>query len=866
MKSSQPSIRENHYWRIIKRHRFLGTTVLILLSALGIILTAQRNPVYEAQAKLKFRSSSFNSFLTDNNQLINRLYRLINQDNFINTEIEVISSRPLIEKTITSLNQETETAQPIDVETFRNNLKLKRVGYTNILQIKYQDTDPVQGTEAVNQLIVNYLAHNIAFNQEEAKAREQLIQEQLPQVEQKLQQTEKAIRKIQEETKILAPQEEAMILATNLGVLQQKIAELQGQIANVNVQSAYIRNKLGMDSKWAMVATTVSQSSEIQEALRQLQQLESQLAEARNRGPEANPLITKLKDKIALQKQLLQQKIQNLAGSQEIKLSQIRKFGSIQQNLTVELVKLEASSLGLKQQITYLLGLEKAQQKKANLLPQVLQQLQQLKRQLAFSQADYESLLQQIRSVEVMKNPSLSNVRVVSYATVPKKPVRPNYIDYLASVGLGLLAATLIIALAEITDPSLKTIEEAKKFFGYPWLGIIPDTERLQLLNPEQLELDPSLPRVIVRDYPAVSASESYRMLQSNIKFLITYKELKTIVVTSSVFQEGKSTVAANLACAMAQAGHKVLLVDGNLHHPIQHRIWEPIGDREVSSLRRDRGLSNIITEKVDTSQVIQEIFPKLHLISSGIIPPSPATLLDSPRMKDVMDDWRKSYDFVIIDTPALDLAADAPILGRIADGVLLVVKPDNLNRSKASFAKEILLRSGQNVLGIVFNKINTQVEPKNYFYHVLEERPEDPSQPRLIEQSREELWLAISRMSRESQKPKVDLTPEEILATPVGELQKIVNYLQQDLEELTQLVREQEEELFMQSQMVKKLQKKVNLSRDIDRSFLEQQLAQEQEHKNMLNATLIGQRRNLEKKQQMLRQYRQALTAKQTQ
>ena len=857
MKSSQPSIRENHYWRIIKRHRFLGTTVLILVSALGIILTAQRNPVYEAQAKLKFRSSSFNSFLTDNNQLINRLYRLINQDNFINTEIEVISSRPLIEKTITSLNQETETAQPIDVETFRNNLKLKRVGYTNILQIKYQDTDPVQGTEAVNQLIVNYLAHNIAVNQEEAKAREQLIQEQLPQVEQKLQQTEKAIRKIQEDTKILAPQEEAMILATNLGVLQQKIAELQGQIANVNVQSAYIRNKLGMDSKWAMVATTVSQSSEIQEALRQLQQLESQLAEARNRGPEANPLITKLKDKIALQKQLLQQKIQNLAGSQEIKLSQIRKFGSIQQNLTVELVKLEASSLGLKQQITYLLGLEKAQQKKANLLPQVLQQLQQLKRQLAFSQADYESLLQQIRSVEVIKNPSLSNVRVVSYATVPKKPVRPNYIDYLASVGLGLLAATLIIALAEITDPSLKTIEEAKKFFGYPWLGIIPDTERLQLLNPEQLELDPSLPRVIVRDYPAVSASESYRMLQSNIKFLITYKELKTIVVTSSVFQEGKSTVAANLACAMAQAGHKVLLVDGNLHHPIQHRIWDTIFER---------GLSNIITEKVDTSQVIQEIFPKLHLISSGIIPPSPATLLDSPRMKDVMDDWRKSYDFVIIDTPALDLAADAPILGRIADGVLLVVKPDNLNRSKASFAKEILLRSGQNVLGIVFNKINTQVEPKNYFYHALEERPEEPSQPRLIEQSREELWLAISRMSRESQKPKVDLTPEEILATPVGELQKIVNYLQQDLEELTQLVREQEEELFMQSQMVKKLQKKVNLSRDIDRSFLEQQLAQEQEHKNMLNATLIGQRRNLEKKQQMLRQYRQALTAKQTQ
>ncbi len=893
MKSSQPSVRENHYWRIIKRHRILGTTVLILVSALGIILTAQRNPVYEAQAKLKFRSSSFNSFLTDNNQLINKLYRLINQDNFINTEIEVIRSRPLIQKTITSLNQETETAQPIDVETFRNNLKLKKVGDTNILQIKYQDNDSVQATEAVNQLIVNYLAHNIAVNQEEAKARDQLIQEQLPQVEKKLQQTENAIRKIQEDTKIFAPQEEAMILATNLGVLQQKIAELQGQIAYVNVQSAYIRNKLGMDSKWAMVATTVSQSSEIQEALRQLQQLESQLAEARNRDPEPKPLITKLKDKIALQKQLLQQKIQNLAGSQEIKLSQIRKFGSIQQNLTVELVKLEASSLGLKQQITYLLGLEKAQQEKANLLPQVLQQLQQLKRQLAVSQADYESLLQQIRSVEVRRNPSLSNVRVVSYATVPKKPVRPNYIDYLASVGLGLLAATLIIALAEITDPSLKTIEEAKKFFGYPWLGIIPDTERLQLLNPEQLELDPSLPRVIVRDYPAVSASESYRMLQSNIKFLITYKELKTIVVTSSVFQEGKSTVAANLACAMAQAKHKVLLIDGNLHYPIQHQIWyqnfalvkgETVNDLKTAETLRDiplaetvrdlsktealgeRGLSNVITGKADTSQVIQQVFPGLDLISSGTIPTAPASLLDSYRMKNLIDGWRKSYEFVIIDTPALDLAADAPILGRIADGVLLVVNPDKINCSKANFAKEILLRSGQNVLGIVFNKINPEIEPQNYFYHALEEREENLSQPRRIEQSKEELWLTISRMYQESKKPKLDLRPEEIISIPTEQLQEIVNCLQQDLEDLTQLVKEQEEELFMQNQMVKKLQKRVNLSRDIDRSFLAQHLAQEQERKNMLNATLVGQRRNLERKQRILRQYRQALTIKQAQ
>ncbi|MDJ0532553.1 MAG: polysaccharide biosynthesis tyrosine autokinase [Xenococcaceae cyanobacterium MO_207.B15] len=855
MKFLQPSFRENQYWQIIKRHRILGTTALMLVSILGIIFTTQRNPVYEAQAKLQFKSSSWNSSLKDNNQLIGNLYRLINKNDLINTEIEIINSRPLIEKTISSLNWENENSAPIDVAIFRQNLRLNKLGDTNILQIKYKDTNPVKAKEAVNQLIFNYL-ENSTTNQEEGNSKKEEVEEHLSQVEKQLQQTEEAIRKIQEETKILEPQEEAMIVVKNLALLQRRIGELQGEIANVNAQSAYIRSQLGMDSRQALAATTISQSSDIQQAFSQLRILESELAQKKRHFIETSPIITDLEDRIAGQKQLIQQKIKNIPGSEAINLSQAPEFSSIKQNLTTELVKLEASNQGLREQITYFSALEKAQEEKVNLIPQVLQQIQRLKRELAASQADYESLRQQIRNIAISRNFSPSNIRVISYATVPKKPIRPQYVGYLASVGLGCLGATLMIALAEITDYSLKNIEEAKQIFGYTWLGIIPDNERVPILQTTQLNSESSLPRIIVRDYPAGAASESYRMLQSNIKFLSTYKELKTIVVTSSVSQEGKSTVAANLACGMAQAGHKVLLIDGNLHNPLQHQIWKTTSER---------GLSNVITEKIDAKLVTQEVFPRLYLISSGMIPSSPATLLDSSRMKEVVDNWRKSYDFVIIDTPALDLAADAPILGRIADGVLLVVRPDRVHPLKASFAKELLQKSGQNVLGIVFNKINPQAESKNYFYHALEERPEDASQPRLIEQSQEELWLAISRMSQKSKKPKLARTSQEILATPVKQLQEIITCLQQDLKELTKLVKEQEEELFMQSQMVKKLQKSVNLSKNSDRYFLEQKLLQEQERKNMLNATLIGQIRNLKRKQQMLLKYHQVLSAKQT-
>ncbi len=910
MKALQPFVRKNYYWRIINKHQILGMTVLLLVSTLGIIFTALRNPVYEAQAKLRFKASSLNNYSVndqENNQFIGNLGQIIAQDNFINTEIEIIKSYPLIKKTINFLNQENPTNNSIDIKTFSNNLKLKKLGKTDILLLKYQDTDPVRATESVNQLIINYLDDYIGGRKKEFSNKKQLIQQELSKFQQKLQQTETEIRKLQEETNLFMPQEEAIILATNLGLVEQKIAELQGQIANVNAKSAYIRSKLGMDSDRAIASTRVGQSLDIQEAVRQLQQLESQLAQEQTRFPDANPIITDLEAKIRQQKRLIQQKIPNFAGSQDINFSQAREFSKIQQNLTEELVKLEASNLGLQQQIKYLLELEKAQQEKANLFPQVLLKLQQLKRQLAVFQTDYESLLQQIRNIEARNNLTLSNIRVISYAVVPTKPIRANYINYLASVGLGIFTATLAIILAEIIYTSYTTIEELKKLFGYTWLGIIPDLDYtpststrpkhrfyhlyLSLINPEKFKTTPSLPRVIVRDKPRSSASESYRILQSNIKFLSTYKEVKIIVVTSSVSQEGKSTVAANLACAMAQAKHKVLLIDGNLHYPIQHQIWEQnlalvpteavndlktaktLGDIPMAEKVRDfstteafgkQGLSNVIIGQADTSQVIQQVFPGLNLISSGTIPTAPASLLDCYRMKSLIDDWRKSYDFIIIDTPPLDLAADAPILGRIADGVLLVVNPDKINHSKANFAKEILLRSGQNVLGIVFNKINPEVEPKNYFYNALEERGENLSQPQKIEQSKEELWLTISRMYQESKKPKFDLTPEEIISIPTEQLQEIVNCLQQDLEDLTQLVKEQEEELFMQNQMVKKLQKRVNLSRDIDRSFLAQYLSQEQERRNMLNATLVGQRRNLQRKQRILEQYCQALMIKQ--
>jgi capsular exopolysaccharide synthesis family protein len=198
-------------------------------------------------------------------------------------------------------------------------------------------------------------------------------------------------------------------------------------------------------------------------------------------------------------------------------------------------------------------------------------------------------------------------------------------------------------------------------------------------------------------------------MLQANLKFISPDKELKVVVVTSAVAKEGKSTVSANLAVAMAQLGHRVLLIDADLHHPMQHHIWH---------LANAVGLSDAIVNRVELAIARREVMDNLDVLPSGVIPPNPLALLDSKRMSSLLEDFSKAYDFVILDTPPLILAADALSVSQMTDGVLLVARPGILDRASATAAKEFLVQSGQKVLGLVINSVRVENEPDSYFHH----------------------------------------------------------------------------------------------------------------------------------------------------
>ncbi|MEL6931040.1 MAG: polysaccharide biosynthesis tyrosine autokinase, partial [Cyanobacteria bacterium J06600_6] len=682
-------------------------------------------------------------------------------------------------------------------------------------------------------------------------------EEQLPKVEDSLRKTETAIRQLKESNDFVAPEEDTRALIEGLSQLQAQIAQARGEMANADSQASYIIDKLGLTAKQAVVLTTVSQSPEVRETISKLQNAESELAILQARFTPNSPNVIELQEQVNSLKNLLGEQTIAIGGQQAKDIVDNIKTGEIQEQLTSELIKLEATNFGLQKQIASLSEIEEGRRNRIRRVPELEQKLRQLNRELESFESTYKILWQQLQTVKVAESQDPGNVRVISNAVIPNKPISSRAVGYLASGSLALLAAAGVIYLLEINDKSIKTIDEAKELYGYSWLGTIPGIDKIKVLNLPESKQDSSVPKIVVRDYPSLPLSESYRMLQSNIKFLNSDTSVKSIVITSSAAQEGKSTVAANLAASMAQVGNKVLLVDANLHHPMQHHIW---------NTDNDNGLSNVIAEQIDPKVIMEEVLPNLHLITSGTMIPSPATLLDSQRMRMLIDYWSETYDFVIFDTPSLDLTADAPIMGRIADGVLLVVKPGSVERSQASFTKEILDQSGLNMLGIVFNGVAPQFDSRPYSAPVIPETTPTSSLNKLPGTAdREELWDTISTLAKESKKDRLasNLGESELNQAPLDKLEEMVFHLQQDLSDLTRLVKEQEDELSIQRQKVKKLQRQTSIASDDELLQIEIKLNQEQERKKMLDRTLVGQRRNLEKRREMLLQYQQVLESR---
>ncbi|MCE4955677.1 CpsD/CapB family tyrosine-protein kinase [Macrococcoides caseolyticum] len=215
--------------------------------------------------------------------------------------------------------------------------------------------------------------------------------------------------------------------------------------------------------------------------------------------------------------------------------------------------------------------------------------------------------------------------------------------------------------------------------------------------------------KLITHLYPKSTTSEQYRMIRSNLMFSGVDNEINKIVVTSAAPSAGKSTTAANLAVAYAQAGKRVILIDGDLRKPTVQYTFET---KNVS------GLSNLITDQITLEQAIQTTqIENLSIMTSGPIPPNPSELLSSNRFKEILTKIRGIFDIIIIDTPPVLAVTDAVVMSTLVDGTILVTNVETNNKHHLIKAKEVLLKSDANILGIVLNNVEKNSNDDYYYY-----------------------------------------------------------------------------------------------------------------------------------------------------
>ncbi|BAY60715.1 hypothetical protein NIES22_07750 [Calothrix brevissima NIES-22] len=693
------SIDFQQYWLILKRRWLLTSFVTGSVFGLAALLTFLQKPAYESPAKLIFNKQNGISSFSDIAAKAGELRGLTSFSNPVDTEAEVIRSYPIIQKTITTLKLKDKKGQPLSIEDFLKNLKLKTIRGTDVMQISYRSKNPQESADVVNFLMKSYIESNISNNRTEARSLREFLSKQLPEVENRVLRAEMALRRFKEKNRVVALDEEAKVGVEGLNQLSQEIISTQGQLVAAKTWSVGLQDQMALSTKQAVELTTLSQSPGIQSVLKEYQKAEDDLAVAKTRYTNDNPTIINLEQKAQALRSQLEGRVSQTIGTSADVPEQNLQIGDLKQNLSQDLVKAEVERLALANRVMELQRAYLLNKRRLDILPALEQQQLQLERQLKVARITYEQVSKQLQESEIIENQKVGNARVLSEALVPDKPISPIIAINLALGGaLGILLGIGVAILLEAMDSSLKTVEQAQDLLDYPLLGIIPKVETAKGNHDERTAALPVLHN------PYSPAAVAFEMFQTNLGFSICEQKLKVIVVSSAVPGEGKSFIAANLATATAQLGKKVLLLDADMRRSRQHKIWQQ------SHLM---GLSNILVGQADLQSTSKEVLINLDLLTSGIIPPNPVALLNSPRIAALLHQASNDYDFVIIDAPPLSAVADAQILGKLADGILLVVRPGLVDSTAANATRKLLAQSSQRVLGIVVNGVTA-----NNSYH----------------------------------------------------------------------------------------------------------------------------------------------------
>jgi polysaccharide biosynthesis transport protein len=689
-------INVEEYLLKLKRRWLPALSVFLVTVGTTVFLTSLLDENYKSEGKILFKKNTPNALLKLGENT-NEFDSLLNTQTPLSTEKLRMVSEPVLQQTIDRLKLENSQGEPLKVKELAKKLAIEIVGGSDVISIEYKDPDPIIASKVVNTLMDVYVEEHVRSNKSATASADSFISSTIPKIETKLDSLEADLQDFYEKNQVVDLQEEKKNLVTEIGTLNREMSGINADYQGKKAQADSLQNQIGLNLKQAITTVQLGNTPQVKSILEQLGTTEGELSQERQRFNDSHPAIVSLLEKKQNLNAELQGLIQEYVGA---KVSEgLLQSGDLKENQVEKFISLKIDELSLQTELSSLYQYQQNYLNRAKQIPRLEKQEQSLLREVESARSTYKTLLENKSDLDVLVNQQTGNAQVIESGLVPDQGSTGRIPLIVLGVLMGLFLANLTAILLEMQDRSLKTIAEVKQRFSFNVLGIVP-------LDAQQN----SQGGLVVQREPDSFASEIYRMIQTNLKFLALQRQPKVILMTSSVPGEGKSLVAANLAAAMAQLGRKVLLIDGDLRKASQHTLWQ---------ISNKVGVKDVVAHKTPLAQVVTQPMKQLDLLTAGTIAPNPLALLDSPEMSQLVAAARKEYELVIIDAPPLAVTADVLTLSKLADGIVFVSRPGVVEHESAELAKETLYNAHleQQVLGMVINGVKPK-EFDRYSYH----------------------------------------------------------------------------------------------------------------------------------------------------
>jgi tyrosine-protein kinase Etk/Wzc len=541
--------------------------------------------------------------------------------------------------------------------------------------------------------------------------------------------------------------------------LEQQLEAVKSQLSTSEESERNYKQSQGVSSLDAETQHMVAQSADfhalysttqtdLNAQIRRQEYLRKQLAEAKGNLVEdvtnaTSPMITAMQGEIADKQTRIATLLANAGPGTDVTVQSLEKeVETIKGKLIEEVRKIATGGAGAmdplktsQQLFDQLLSTEvevKALTAKAEALKDVMQNmdsdlerlpqqtlvLARLTRDRELNEKLYLMLNEKYEESRISEAGKSAGVQIVDAAKPPQLPVRPRTkLNILLGIIFGLGLGVGIAFLLEFLDDTVKTGDDIERF-GLTLLGTIPLVHTDQIIRRLKKQgkrfTDADLHRVeskmITRFSPKSPVSEAYRSLRTNIQFADIDRPKRVILMTSTTSKEGKSTTAVNLAVTLAQTGSRVLIVDSDLRRPSVHNFF---------SMDKTYGLTNVLIGSLTLDEVTKPTeVDNMFVITAGDIPPNPAELVASERMRQFIETVSTLYDFVILDSPPVVAVTDAAVLATRVDGVIMVVSSGTVSKKELMRAIGLIKNVRSSVLGIVLNGLDIKKIYGSYYYY----------------------------------------------------------------------------------------------------------------------------------------------------